>query len=192
MGYPVTVRDGITESSDACDFDLVVLSSTVQSAAFTSNRDVIARLRDAPVPLVTWENDLLDDLRFTGMRRDVDFGDLEQGGHYIWVVRAPHPLAAGVPAGMSTWTEGRQPVGWGTPGLGADIIMILPGSPDKSTLFAYERGATMDYDFIAPARRVFIGMENGTFDKLNDNGRKLFDATIRWAGEGAKNCSSRK
>jgi hypothetical protein len=35
-------------------------------------------------------------------------------------------------------------------------------------------------------------MENGTFDKLNDNGRKLFDATIRWAGEGAKNCSSRK
>jgi hypothetical protein len=42
----------------------------------------------------------------------------------------------------------------------------------------------MDYDFLAPARRVFIGLDNGTFDKLNDNGRKLFDAAIRWAVEG--------
>ncbi|WP_395396941.1 hypothetical protein WBP07_30210 [Novosphingobium sp. BL-8A] len=191
LGYGVTVSDGLTALPDPCGFDLVVMSSTVRSNQFTAERTSIARLRDMGVPLVTWENDLLDDLWMTGLRRDSDFGELETG-HYIWLVRAPHPMAAGVPAGLGTWTEARTPAGWGKPGLGADIIMTWPGEPDKATLFGYEAGATMDHDHLAPARRVFIGMENNSFTRMTDTGRKLFDAAIAWARAGHKSCRAKK
>lgn len=186
-GYQVTISEGIAAegatdggSPDVCRYDLVLLSSTVRSNQFTAQRGFIRTLRNMQVPLLTWENDLLDDLRYTGLQRDADFGELETG-HYAWMVRAPHPLSAGIPAGLTTWTEARQPAGWGRPGLGADIIMVWPGEADKSTLFAYERGATMDHAFLAPARRVFIGMDNNTFNHLTDNGRRLFDAAVSWA-----------
>jgi hypothetical protein len=190
-GYRVTVNEGLVDQTDPCAFDLVILSSTVRSNQYTGDRAAIARLRDTGAPLLTWENDLLDDLRLTAMRRDADFGELETG-HYAWLVRAPHPLSAGLPAGMTTWTEARTPAGWGRPGLGADIIMTVPGEPEKAMLFGYERGATMDYDFVAPARRVFIGLENASFDKLNDTGRKLFDAAVAWSAAGAKACGTGK
>jgi hypothetical protein len=191
MGYTVATSEGLEGAPDPCGFDLVVMSSTVRSNQFTANRPAIARWRDMGVPLVTWENDLLDDLWMTGLRRDTDFGELETG-HYIWLVRAPHPMAAGIPAGLGTWTEARTPAGWGKPGLGADIIMTWPGEPDKATLFGYEAGATMDHDHLAPARRVFIGMENNSFSRMTDTGHKLFDAAIRWARAGAKTCTVKK
>jgi hypothetical protein len=191
MGYAVTTSEGLDGAPDPCGFDLVVMSSTVRSNQFTVNRPMIARWRDMGVPLVTWENDLLDDLWMTGLRRDTDFGELETG-HYFWLVRAPHPMAAGIPAGLGTWTEARTPAGWGRPGLGADVIMTWPGEPDKATLFGYEAGATMDHDHLAPARRVFIGMENNSFTRMTDTGRKLFDAAIQWARAGAKVCKVKK
>lgn len=191
MGYSIAVSEGLDAAPEPCGFDLVLMSSTVRSNQFTANRPAIARWRDMGVPLVTWENDLLDDLRMTGLRRDTDFGELETG-HYFWLVRAPHPMAAGVPAGLGTWTEARTPVGWGKPGLGADIIMTWPGEPDKATLFGYEAGATMDHDHLAPARRVFIGMDNNSFDRMTDTGRKLFDAAIAWARAGKKTCPTKQ
>lgn len=189
-GYRVTTSEGVGELPDVCRFDLVLLSSTVRSNQFTAERGFIGALRNMQVPLLTWENDLLDDLRYTGLQRDTDFGELETG-HYAWMVRAPHPLSAGIPAGLTTWTEARQPAGWGKPGLGADIIMVWPGEADKSTLFAYERGATMDHEFLAPARRVFIGMDNNTFSQMTGNGRKLFDAAVVWSLQGASQAKNR-
>lgn len=189
MGYGVTTSDGLTDMPDPCGFAFVILSSTVQSNKFTADRAAIARLRDMPVPLLTWENDLLDDLRFTGMRKGSDFGELESG-HYAWIVRAPHVMAGGAPAGMTLWTEARQTAGWGKPGLGADIVMIQSGEPEKAMLFGYERGVTMDYDFTAPARRVFIGLDNNSFDHLTDAGRRMFDGAVRWTAQGDRHCGT--
>lgn len=183
QGYRVDVSEGLDKMPDVCRYDLVLLSSTVRSNQFTAERNLIRTLRDMRVPLLTWENDLLDDLRYTGLQRDADFGELETG-HYAWMVRAPHPMSAGIPAGLTTWTEARQPAGWGRPGLGADIIMTWPGEPEKSMLFGYEQGATMNHEFLAPARRVFIGMDNNTFTHTTGTGRKLFDAAVHWARAG--------
>src|SRR5256885_7387225 len=49
--------------------------------------------------LLTWENDLLDDLAMTGKRAGTDFGSVEKD-RYVWLVNAPHPMAAGLPAGV--------------------------------------------------------------------------------------------
>lgn len=173
LGLAVTETDQASPVKEACQYDLVVLSSSVRS------RDLGGAYRDVTVPLLTWENDLLDDLRFTGRKKDADFGFAEKE-HYLWMVNAPHPLSAGQPAGTLVAYQKDAPMGWGRPGLGASIIATLPGEPDKATIFGYERGATMDYDFLAPARRIFVFLDNDTFGNLTAAGLSLFDAAVRW------------
>ncbi|MHC1479062.1 hypothetical protein ACYJW8_02305 [Frateuria aurantia] len=175
VGDPVDYAHAM---SQACQYDLVVISSTIRS------RDFLPGFRDIKVPLLTWENDILDDLRLTGRYKGHDFGEVE-AEHYVWLVNAPHPLQGGLSAGEHAIYDHDQAFGWGRPGLGASIIATLPGQPDKAVLFGYERGATMDYDFIAPARRVFIPLGNTSFDKLDTEGLKLFDAAVDWAAHGS-------
>ncbi|AEG69859.1 lipoprotein [Ralstonia solanacearum Po82] len=178
-GYAVTLYDQYQPAERAKAFDLVVLSSTVRS------RDLLGAYRNVPVPLLTWENDLLDDMAMTGKRKDVDFGMVDKE-HYLWMVNAPHPLSAGLPAGVAVGYAKDAPMGWGKPGLGASIIATVSGDPAKAVIFGYEKGATMDYETLAPARRVFFFLDNETFPNLAPAGRKLFDAAIDWASAGGK------
>jgi hypothetical protein len=46
----------------------------------------------------------------------------------------------------------------------------------------------MDYDFVAPARRVFFPLDNDTFGALNADGLLLFDAATDWALEDKAGC----
>ncbi|SAL30320.1 hypothetical protein AWB64_02667 [Caballeronia sordidicola] len=174
-GMIVTMVDQTSPASAAAGQDLVVISSVV------SARDMVGTsFRDVPLPLLTWESDLFDSLRFTGQKKGEDFGTLEKE-HYINVVNAPSPLAGGVPAGKR-WVYPRDgEMGWGKPAPGATVIATVPGEPDEAVLFAYEKGATMDYDFIAPARRVAVFLGNRTFEKLSADGTTLFDAALDWA-----------
>lgn len=174
LGYKVTFADQSAEVPKAHAYDLIIISSTVGS------QDFEGKYKDVETPILSWENDILDDLRFTGRNKDVDFGEVTKE-HYIWIVNAPHPLAAGLPAGINSVYRKDQPMGWGKPGLGASIIATIPGQPDKAIIFGYEKGATMDYDFLAPARRVAFFLDNTTFPLLKENGLKLFDAAVNWA-----------
>jgi len=45
----------------------------------------------------------------------------------------------------------------------------------------HEKGTTMDYDFIAPARRAALFLDNRTFAQLAPTGMKLFGAAVAWA-----------
>jgi hypothetical protein len=175
MGLSVTMVDQSAPASAADGADLVIISSVV------SARDMVGTaFRDVRVPLLTWESDLFDSLRFTGQRKGVDFGEIEKE-HYVNVVNAPSPLAGGVAAGKR-WVYPRdEEMGWGEPGPGATIIATVPGEPRHAVLFAYEQGATMDYDFIAPARRVAVFLGNRTFTHLSADGNAMFDAAVRWA-----------
>lgn len=168
--------------------DLVIISSVV------SARDMVGTpFRDVRVPLVTWESDLFDSLRFTGQKKGEDFGEVAKE-HYVNVVNAPSPLAGGVAAGKR-WVYPRDDeMGWGKPGPGATIVATLAGEPGRAVVFAYERGATMDYDFIAPARRVALFLGNRSFEKLSADGNAIFDAALDWAMDepsGAKSDGSR-
>lgn len=173
LGYQVTLADQSEPVSKAKGYDLIIISSTV------SCQDFGGAYKDLPIPLLTWENDILDDLRFTGKHKGVDFGEVEKE-HYIYIVNAPHPLAAGLEPGINSVYRKDQPMGWGKPGLGAATIATMPGQPDKAIIFGYEKGATMDYDFIAPARRTMLFLDNTTFPLLKENGLKLFDAAVSW------------
>jgi len=178
MGLKVTFVDQTVSPSKAAGFDLVVLSSVVQSREMADTG-----FKDVPVPLLTWENDLMDSLRLTGRRKGVDYGEVEKE-HYIRVINAPHPLAGGVPAGKTYVYPRDVMMGWGVPARAANVIATLPGDPDKAVVFGYEKGATMDYDFVAPARRAALFLDNDTFSQLSPDGVKLFDASVEWVVSG--------
>ncbi len=173
-GYAVQLVDQDYRPELARDASLIVISSTV------SSKDVLRGWRTLPVPLVTWENDLLDDLGMSGKRHDFDFGETEKE-RYLWLVNAPHPIAAGLPAGVVNVYGKQAAMSWGRPGLGASIIASVYGQPEKAAIFAYETGATMDYETLAPARRVMFFMSNDSFANLSQSGQQLFDAAIDWA-----------
>jgi hypothetical protein len=173
-GFAVALQDQSATPEVASGADLVVISSTVAA------KDVSAAWRQLPVPLLTWENDLLDDLAMTGKRHDTDFGEAARE-RYLWLVNAPHPMGAGLPAGVANVYAKQAGMSWGRPGLGATTIATLYGQPEKAAIFGYEKGATMDYESLAPARRVMFFLGNDTFTQLSPAGRLLFDAAVDWA-----------
>jgi len=173
-GFAVAMLDQAVEPGAAAGAELVVISSTVAA------KDVHPGWRQLPVPLLTWENDLLDDLAMTGKRHDVDFGEAAKE-RYLWLVNAPHPMGAGLPAGVANVYQRQAGMSWGRPGLGATTIATLYGQPEKAAIFGYEKGATMDYESLAPARRVMFFLGNDSFTNLAPAGRALFDAAVDWA-----------
>ncbi|MFM0314270.1 hypothetical protein PQR36_05240 [Paraburkholderia nemoris] len=173
-GYSVRMLDQAQPPEAVGDAELVVISSTV------SSKQVVGGWRYLAKPLLTWENDLLDDFAMTGKRHDVDFGEAEKE-RYLWLVNAPHPIAAGLPAGVTNVYVKQAAMSWGKPGLGATTIATLYGQPEKAAIFAYEKGATMDYESLAPARRVMFFLNNDTFANLSPAGNSLFDAAVDWA-----------
>ncbi|WP_089340464.1 hypothetical protein [Burkholderia singularis] len=173
-GYNVRLVDEAQPVDAAADADLVIISSTVSSKRVGSGWRTLAK------PLLTWENDMLDSLAMTGKRHDIDFG-ATANERYLWLVNAPHPIAAGLPAGKINVYGKRMPMSWGKPGLGATIIATVYGEPGKAAIFAYEKGATMDYESLAPERRVMFLLDNDTFGNLSPEGVALFDAALDWA-----------
>ena len=173
-GYAVTVLDEAAPIPPVASEDLVIISSSV------SAHKLEGKYRSIALPVLTWESYILPHMGMTGMKEDSDFGTLEKN-RYLWMVNAPHPLSAGLPAGLLNVYGRGAGMNWGKPGLGATIIATIGGQPDKVAEFAYEKGATMDYENIAPARRVSIFLDNTTFQNLNAAGMKLFDAAVSWS-----------
>ncbi|MEO6873575.1 MAG: hypothetical protein ABI222_02010 [Opitutaceae bacterium] len=175
LGFTVTFADQSEPASVATGKDVIVISSGVSAHA------IEGKYKSVPVPLVTWESYMLPHVGMTGKKEEADFGTREGKVRYLWMVNAPHPLAAGLPAGLLNVMKKGGPMNWGRPGPGAIVIATFPGELDKSPFFAYEKGATMDGENLAPARRVMIFLDNTTFPGLNEAGVKLFDAAVLWA-----------
>jgi hypothetical protein len=155
--------------------DLVIISESVDAV------DVDAKYRYVTVPLLTFENDLLGELGMTDLKNGRDYGT-DDGQRFIWLVNAPHPLAAGLAAGIQdVLTDEHCKMSWGKPGLGAVTIATLRGEPEKAAIFAYEKGATMNGEFLAPARRVSFFLWQDTFDQMRPEGVALFRAAVLWA-----------
>jgi hypothetical protein len=175
LGFTVTFAEQAAPASAAEGKDLVVISSGA------SAHRLEGKYRHVAVPVVLWESYVLPHMGMTAMKQEGDFGTREEKLRYLWLVNAPHPLSGGLPAGMVNVVAKGGPMNWGRPGPGAIVIATFPGELDKSPLFAYEKGATMDGENLAPARRVFLFLDNTTFPGLNEAGLKLFDAAILWA-----------
>ncbi|MGG2102678.1 hypothetical protein [Stenotrophomonas sp. NRRL B-14846] len=89
-GYSAAITESGEQTVDACTYDSALPSSPMRSNQFTAESDRVGRLYRSAIPLPTWENDLLDGLRFTRPLRDQYFGELE-AGHYASMIKGRHP-----------------------------------------------------------------------------------------------------
>ena len=175
LGFSVTGVGEDAEMTTTKGKDLIIISESVDAV------NVGTKYRDTPIPLLTFENDLLGELEMTGFKNGVDYGT-DDNQRFIYVVNAPHPLAAGLHAGFqNVLNDEHFKMNWGKPCLGAITIATLRGEPNKAAIFGYESGATMNGEFLAPARRASFFLWQDTFDQMRPEGLALFRAAVLWA-----------
>jgi hypothetical protein len=175
LGFTVTGVDENAAQSTTKGKDLIVISESVDAI------NVGIKYRNTAIPLLTFENDLLGELEMSGFKNGVDYGT-DDNQRFIYVINAPHPLAAGLSAGFqNVLTDEHYKMNWGKPGLGAITIATLRGEPNKAAIFGYESGATMNGEFLAPARRVSFFLWQDTFEAMRPEGLALFRAAVLWA-----------
>lgn len=161
-------------------YHLIVISSTANAEKMSAVQ--ADSYKNAAIPLVCCNARMLGRLSMTGTRSQTDWGVTERPSSFIYLVNGSHALQAGVPNGMVTpFTQPVANINYGKPGLASIIIATLPGEPEKATMFAFPGGGTMDYPFVAPARRVMLFLGDGHFDLLNEAGLDLFDSGMNWA-----------
>lgn len=172
LGFNVTrVTDTASTSADANGKDLILVSSSVGSG------NISTKFTASAVPLICGEQAIYDEL---GLDANNAGGATLAGQTQISIVDCTHPLAAGLPNGLSTVLTAPGPVVLlGTPVASAQIV--ARGTDGRASIFAVETGAPLHPARIAsaPARRVGIFWEATTF--MTADGLKLFDAAVAWA-----------
>ncbi|HKP96179.1 MAG TPA: hypothetical protein VJ385_10510 [Fibrobacteria bacterium] len=190
LGYNVTVKAAsATSAADANGKDLVVISSTVAST------DVNGKFRTAAVPVLTWENALLDDLGMTGTAKGTDYGTT--AGQTSATIYPAACNRAAMYTAASGWLDGCQDMSagltgtlpltkaasafsWGVPNANAIKIAYHAGNTARAVVFGYEKGAAMP-GLAAPARRVFLYMDDNAASQWTGRGQSLFDNAVHWA-----------
>ena len=190
QGHTVTLADDDTVSAaDTTGIDLVLISSSVGSAAAGVNPLSKNTLRTGLIPVVCYEPGLYDELL---LQTATTFGNAN-GHTSIGIVSTnkTHALAAGksgvidiVDAGNSaTISSSALPLT-----LGNDAIIIAtnatPGVDEGRICFwAHEVGSRLaDNSTVVPSRRVALFYNATTAAGVyNTNATDLLDAAIKWA-----------
>jgi hypothetical protein len=169
MGYTVIVRDdGAATTADATGKRLVVISSTSSSGLITT------KYRNVAVPVLLWETALLDDMSMSSSTGS------ETNETEINIVGAGHPMAAGNSNGTLQVTNSTRTFSWAVAYGTATIIAHIDNDNDHDTIFGYNTGVNMS-GLTAPARRVFLFLQDDTATALNAAGWNLFNAAVTWA-----------
>jgi PKD repeat protein len=173
LGYgPVEVRSGLAvQAGDADGKALVVISSSVLSG------DVNTKFRNLALPVVTWEENLLDDLGMTDAGDTNNSTVADRTG--LTIADSSVFLATGLSGAVEVVTT-PDLFAWGRPNTNAIVVAMDSADPGLALLFAYERDALME-GLIAPARRLSLFLTDLTATHLTREGKALFDAAIIWA-----------
>ena len=173
LGLRVTTEsDGQIDASDQADKELIVISSSVESTLIGTS------FRSTPLPLVTWEDELFDDLGMTGSAGTAH--GREGGQTRISVVGGAEPFAAGL-SGSVQVMDAPGSVRWGRPPPGAAIAATVDGDPSRATYFALASGGALSDGAIAPARRVGTFVDDQATGAMSPAAWSLFDTGIVWA-----------
>jgi hypothetical protein len=176
LGFTVTTCDEGGSLELTKGKDLIIVAESVNA------NEIGPKYTDVPIPVIVFENDLFDDFKMTGKRLNIDFGtERTTRSRSLRFYNPAHPLSAGLPPGVQEiYTEPRE-INWGRPSPGATVIATVADNPEKVAFFGYEKAATMDSDYAAPARRVALFMWQDMFRSLNSQGRALLDSAVSWA-----------
>lgn len=171
-----TEPDTVAEGEDA-----IILSAT------NSKYKMSNKYRDAKIPLLCLEGLMADTLKMANRRRYIDYGEHGEPKEsedppeaYLEIVNSSNVMAAGLKPGYVKYIKEADVLKWATPTPAAITIAVLPNSFHERAIFGYEKGSTMADEFVAPARRTLLPVDNPAFDDLTDQGHALFDAVLLW------------
>jgi hypothetical protein len=180
-GFDVLTAAAIdVDSSWADGMNLVYVSSTVSSA------DVAGKFKNVPVPVIIIEPYAQDDM---GMTLDFDSLRHFQPIQREMIIRAEgHFLAAGLTGVVDAFDNLEIQSGQGIPGPdGVMIAEYVPLPSDSAispiiygAIYAYEKGAILADTTEAAERRYFAGWNDEGVANLNEDGWKLWQASIDW------------
>lgn len=174
LGFNVALRTPAElETGQLQSSPLVVVSSTITST------DLRVPLRDLAVPILSWEESLLDDLAMAGARGSGLGGITRRPVAELVIKATNHPLSAGLRDTVKITTS-NTPMTWGAPSPLAIWVAHWPGRPADAALFAYESGMPMLDGRPAPARRTALFLFDDTAALLTPDGWALFDAAVVW------------
>jgi hypothetical protein len=164
----VTTPAAVT-ASDATGKAVVIISGTIDSVMLGT------KLRDVPVPVLSMEPNIMDDMRLCADGSTV--GSQTQ----LEIVDGTQPLAGGLEGVVAVYTSSNSLV-QGTPAAGAVVVARPVGDAAHAVIYGYPTGAMMVGGTAAPAKRIgFFINDNQATITLTANGLKLFDAAIGWA-----------
>lgn len=185
LGYEVTSFDDDrgarpTAAEIAAQFDAVVLSSTILSA------NVAGDFRDQEIPVVFWENALLQTDREP---LAADHG-VEGGTVSVDIVDNTHPITEGLsPGGLAVFSSpSSMSLGRGAIAPGVDVLATRSGAPGDAAILAAEAGAVLLGGHIAPARRVFLFLEDANWQTTTNAGKTIVERAVSWATGLAQTC----
>jgi hypothetical protein len=163
--------DNLASTADTLGKELVLISKSA-SSTIVSNK-----FAAVDAPLITWKNEIYDDLGLTGEQKDLNFGS-KSSQRSINILNANHQLAANLNGNVTVYSSARV-VGWGAPGANAINVASVAGNVNQSALFAYEEGSSLVNGTIAQDKRVGLFLDNTS--ALTTNALNIFDAAVDWA-----------
>jgi hypothetical protein len=172
-------------------FDLLVISSTPGSG------DMRGKFIDSPVPLINWEEAIVDNGAGEFGASTVIFSKSNETSQMIL---GDHPIATGLPETITLYNEGTTGESTNTPALFEGLTAVGTAADGTATagagigndvtgnamLIAIEAGDAVDpgsgtLDGVAPARRVMMPFSDNTLTNLSADGMQLFSNALDWA-----------
>jgi alpha-tubulin suppressor-like RCC1 family protein len=176
LGFNVVLKsDSAATTNDAAGKSIIFISESSASSALTN------RFRNVPIPLMTSEYNLYDDLDFTANTLNTHFGT-NGGQTNLTIVGAAHFLEAGLTT-LSPLASTPKLLTWGVPNTNAIVAARIFGSTNRAASFSYEINKSM-FGTTSPERRTGFFMDRSATNDFSADAWRLFDASFLWtAGE---------
>ena len=174
LGFDYQVLDHAQFTiDDAADKDLVLISESVTSS------NIGNVFNDLPVPVITMEGFIQDDMQFTGATENTDYGFVATVGTAVNVV-GDHPLLGGLPTGLVQIYQEPGSMQWGAPVEAATILATLPDDETRPTFYILETGSLLLDGSTTPARRAFFTPHSSISQSMTEQGTLLIANLILW------------
>ncbi|MFO0839918.1 MAG: PQQ-dependent sugar dehydrogenase [Phycisphaerae bacterium] len=175
-GFDVTTYDDDPGSRPsavviASAVDVVLISSTITSG------NVGAEFNGVNVPLIFWEQGLLR----LGREALANDGYVAANQTTIRIVNSTHPITRGLAGDVSVFsTPANMSLARGAIAGDAAVLATRPGAPGEPAILVVEPGALLLDGQVAPAKRVFLFLEDASWLNTTPEGRMLFERSIDW------------
>ncbi|HPF39364.1 MAG TPA: PQQ-dependent sugar dehydrogenase [Phycisphaerae bacterium] len=176
QGYDVTFYNDSpasrpTAAQLAASQNLVIVSSTASSG------NIAGEFRDQPVPLIYWESALN-----ATDREPLSSGRTVLTGTQIDVLNNTHPVTTGISLGaVDVYTAtSAMSLGQGTTGPDVQVLATRGGAATDYAIMVADEGNELLDGHIAPAKRVFLFLEDTTWLNATAETIQIFDNAILW------------